>query len=394
MTGIEDRLRDAFRADAQTVQPQTVRPFASPATQLSRPAGDRPRGRLVIPVAAAAAVALVAVGTTVVLPRVLAPPIGIASGYPGDQMPSGPPPKFFLAITTNNDRYPSTTKLSVLNATTGRVTGVVSPPAAHRYFQNVAPLGNDRTFVADVQEPGCHTGLYTFRISAQGKPTGLTPLAVPVVPGQPQAGTLTASSDGTMIGFSTQVCSYKHMQKYFGQVGVINLASRHVTMWKYRASFFPVNLSLSANGALLTIVMSASRGLDLSIVRNAVWILRTSAPPGPLGQRYRKLIGPPTWPTATVLSPNGRLTWVLGWGQGPGVTLDTYQTATGELLRTWNIFSFQGYLEIPVLSLSASVSGRYLLVFGLTQVEKLDLATGKLTKVPGNNAYWPTDVAW
>jgi hypothetical protein len=263
----------------------------------------------------------------------------------------------------------------------------------------LAPLGNDRTFVTDAKGSGCDTTLYKFTINGQGKPVGLIPLAVPVLPGQPHPGSLTASSDGTMIGFDTQVCSYQHVRKHMGQVGVIDLATRHVTMWSYRFPATPVSLSMTANGAFIEIVSNPSGGKpELSMVRNAVWVVRTSAPPGPLGQRYRKLFGPPAWPTAAVLSPNGRLTWALEWSYvhtNPRirVTLDAYQTATGKLLRSWHIFPRQSYIMLP--SLSASVSGRYLLVFQFNNlVEKLDLATMRLTKVPGNVAYLPIDVAW
>ncbi len=408
MRTIEDRLRDAFRADAQTVRPETIRPFVSPGMRPGRPAGNRPRGRVMIPVAAAVAVGLVTVGTVVVLPRVLAshdhshhaPPSGIATGYPGGRMPSGPPPRFFVAITFSNDRT-AATELSVINATTGRITGRITSPGPHRNFQAVAPLGNDRTFVAEASGVRCDSWLYRFTLTAAGKPTGLTPLAVPMVPGRPVGpASLATSADGQLLAFATGRCAGRiKARQIFGHVGVIDLTSLHVTTWSYLFPANPASLSLSADGRLLELVSNPSNGSGgNSIVYNAAWVVRTSAAPGPLAQRYRKLFGPPTWPSATVLSPNGRLTWALQpryvraaprWR----VMLTMHQTATGRLLRTWHIFPRQAYLSDP--SLSPSVSGRYLLVFGFNYgVEQLDLATGKLTKVPGNNAYLPVDVAW
>lgn len=413
MNQIEDRLRETFRADAQTVRPQTIRPFVSPGTRPvrpGRPAGDRPRGRLVVPMAAAAAVALVAVGTSVVLPRILAnhdpghhaPPSGIAAGYPGGRMPGGPPPKFFVAITIRSSRSATPTNLSVIDAKTGKITGRIGLPEAHQYFQAVAPLGNDRTFVAAASAPGCHTRLYTFTISGRGKPVTLATLAVPVLPGTPlRGGSLAASSDGTMIGFDTRKCSKLNQSPnpVLGQVGVISLASRHVTMWPYRFPAMPDSLSLSANGSLLEMVSNPSGGKpEYTTGRNAAWVVRTSAAPGPLEQRYRKVFGAPAWPTAAVLSPTGRRTWAFQPRYArPAphwlVMLTVHQTATGKLLSTWYIVPQRKQLWNP--SLSASVSGRYLLVFQFNNgVEKLDLATGKLTKVPGNNAYLPADVAW
>ncbi len=408
MRTIEDRLRDAFRADAETVHPEAVRPFASPGARPGRPADRRPRGRIVIPVAAAAAVALIAVGTAVVLPRALsdhgrghqAPPAGIAAGYPDGQMPGGPPPKFFVAIVSLPGGKFDATELEVVNAATGRITGRITSPGAHRNFQAVAPLGNDKTFVAEASGIRCDAWFYKFTLTAQGRPAGLTPLAVPMVPGRPVGlSSLATSADGQLLAFTTGRCAAIKARQILGHVGVIDLAPRHVTTWSYLVPASPASLSLSANGRLLEMVSNPSGGKpELSIGRNAAWVVRTSAAPGPLAQRYRKLFGPPTWPSAAVLSPTGSLTWALlptyhraalHWQ----VTLAVYQTTTGRLLRSWHIFPRQGYLSDP--SLSASVSGRYLLVFGFNDgVEKLDLATGKLTRVPGNNAYLPVDVAW
>src|ERR1022692_2848735 len=87
MNGMEERLRDAFRADAGTVRPQDLRPFARPGVSgagrdrqqrhkrgnLSAPGprlgSDTPRGRITVPLAAAAAIAVIALGT-VLVPRI------------------------------------------------------------------------------------------------------------------------------------------------------------------------------------------------------------------------------------------------------------------------------------------------------------------------------------
>ncbi len=82
MKDIEDRLRDAFDADAYSVRPGSVRPLARPAAAdraaADRAAGQRHfggaervwRGKLLIPLAAAIAVALIAVGSVVGIPRI------------------------------------------------------------------------------------------------------------------------------------------------------------------------------------------------------------------------------------------------------------------------------------------------------------------------------------
>jgi hypothetical protein len=406
MTEIEDRLRDAFRADAQTVRPQ-IRPFVSPGTRLGRPVGDRPRGKFMVPITAAATVALVAVGTTVVLPRVLAnrdhhaPASGIAAGYPGGRMPSGPPPKFFVAITSRQNKTPSpATNVLVIDATTGQITGRLAPPAAHRYFQAVAPLGNDRTFVAEASGIRCDTWFYKFTLTAAGKPTGLTPLDVPMVPGtpiDPPSPAFATSLSRQVVAFATGRCTPTNIRSYDGQVGAANLSTRKVTMWRLKWPATPFSLSLTSDGKLLAFVSNPSSGTrEGSPEFNSAWVVRTDSASGPLAARYRRVFGAPAWPTAAVLSPNGRLIWAIQPRAVPiphRLLLTVHQTATGKLLRTWRIFPWQRSTSQP--NLSASVSGRYLLVFGYTSgVEKLDLATRKLTKVPWNNGYFQIDVAW
>ena len=66
MSNMEDRLRDAFRTDAQSIA--IVRPFESPTAW--RPDRERPtrERRVLVPLAAAAALALI-VGGAVVAPK-------------------------------------------------------------------------------------------------------------------------------------------------------------------------------------------------------------------------------------------------------------------------------------------------------------------------------------
>ena len=108
---MEDRLRDAFRGDAETVQPGTIRPFAgrdapedgAPTRGRARNHGRGPgsgsaagprRGRFLMPLAAAIAVAAIALGTFL-LPA-LWPGGSQSAGH------SGPPRPLdsFLTVTT------------------------------------------------------------------------------------------------------------------------------------------------------------------------------------------------------------------------------------------------------------------------------------------------------
>jgi hypothetical protein len=99
MNEIEQRLRDAFDADAQTVGPGSLRPPPGPALPQAAGGGLR-RGGLLMPLAAAASVAAVILGVAVV-PSVWP---GRNSGQVGHHrryLPILGPTGSFLAVTTS-----------------------------------------------------------------------------------------------------------------------------------------------------------------------------------------------------------------------------------------------------------------------------------------------------
>src|SRR6202035_3851836 len=128
MTSTEDRLRDAFRADAQTIQPGTIRPRADLADVSDPAPGGRARGigsagprrRLLISLSAAAAViaivgaaALVSSGSSPVVPVV-----GSRTAAPGGPVQAAP--RYLVGLLSNG--------LGVYNAATGRRITVITPP--------------------------------------------------------------------------------------------------------------------------------------------------------------------------------------------------------------------------------------------------------------------------
>jgi hypothetical protein len=413
MNTIEDRLRDAFRADADVVRPGSLRPLpARPARYhrgwlALRPSWGRPSGRVVLPLAAAAAVATISVAAVAVVPGLLpgrgsppAPTIGLGAGYPGGRLTAGRVPKYLVA--TVYAPHTDALTLEVVSSATGRVTGILAAPKAHRRFESVAVLRNDRTFVAAAVGTACDTWFYRFRLTAHGKPVGLTPLSVGRVPGQ-LAGpaSFAVSRDGRILAYATQKCRMKNITRYFGQIGAINLTTSKTTTWRYRFPAQPSSLSLSANGKLLGFVSNPSNGQHgTSIAYNSAWVLPTGSAAGPLGRRYRKVVGPPDFATGALLSPTGAVTLVMQpayhrkarphWQ----MRLGAYQTATGALIRRWQHFPRLGSLTDEP-SLVASASGTQYLVYSWTQQpEKLNLATGRLVTVPGHAVTDPVDVAW
>lgn len=435
MNSLEDSLRDAYRAAADTIRPETIRPptfAAEPASRARR--GPIARGwagargylragrlaggarRLGVPLAAAAAVAAIVVSATVVVPRVWS---GQASGsassgsagvsaqaFPGNRMPGGQPPRYFTAImSVSKSSQPDATSLDVFNPATGRVVGHLARPRPDLYFEAVAALGNDHTFVAAATRgvmprgtAGCNTWLYRFRVTPQGKPTGLQPLSLREVPGYLELGTLAASANGSVVAYNTTPCAFPDSRAYAGQVGVIHMRSGQLTTWKYRFPASPTSLSLSADGRLLSMVGNPSNGSSEStITLNSEWVLRTSAAAGPLEQHYRRVFGAPHWPIASTLSPAGTVV-IAGLprylrNQHWQVTLAAYQTATGKVTAIVDVLRVLSSLESA--DLSPSHSGRYLLLNSWNDfVERIDLATGRISKVPGIQDFRPIQVAW
>ena len=151
MSNLEDRLRDAFRADAETVRPQTIpdppaRPVR-PARRAPKRAGS-PLARAVAPLAAAAAVAAVAVGTG------LAAPLLPGHGHPGPGASASSPsrPRGLTGHPVSPEVTGGPVPSPVLGPAASR--GVLtSPPASGtpRFYVTVsiAPGGADSLVVRD-----------------------------------------------------------------------------------------------------------------------------------------------------------------------------------------------------------------------------------------------------
>src|SRR5215470_1879070 len=225
---LEQRLREAFAVAAQSVTPTAIslprladRPEPSwsrwlPWAWTRRRSWDRrlrlPRfcEQVLIPLAAAAAITVIAIAMTVVVPKALSAARGshqgihhaqmgsavprparvthaseLAAGYLGHRLPSGPAPRYFVGIQQLPAATTSTvlaTALAVYSSASGRVVANLEQPGGGRYYQAVTALGSDQTFVAaaiPARGTDCHTWFYRFSLGSQGQPTGWTPLSVP-----------------------------------------------------------------------------------------------------------------------------------------------------------------------------------------------------------------------
>ena len=386
MTSTEDRLRDAFRADAQTIQPGTISPRADLA-DVSEPApGGRARGigsagprrRLLISLSAAAAViaivaaaALVSSGSSPVVPVV-----GSRTAAPGGPVQAAP--RYLVGLLSNG--------LGVYNAATGRRITVITPPRAGLEFDAAAATSNDRVFVVAASSPhhGCYTDLYRLSLTAGGRLAGLAPLAVPRVAGALLGSTaLTASVSGQVIGYSAGNCASGH-----GWAGVIRLASRQVRRWSLTSEGL-YSLSMSSDGQTLFFDDAQVYGGD-----GTIRALPTSAPPGPVMRRARIVLPASSGldQTGSVVEADGGKI-LLGCRETQGTAvLASYASATGReltVLHTWR------NVDTAPCEISVTPSGGYVLFtdIGSGLGRRLDLYTGRVRDIRGG-AGQPVGVAW
>ncbi len=400
MSNMEDRLRDAFRADAQTIP--AVRPFESPMAR--RPGRERParERRVLVPLAAAAAIALI-VGGAVVTPRLWhrpedKHPSALGGAFPGGRVPKAPEPPYLVALIARSHQARNS-RLDVISTKTGKVTGSILPPRPGQYFTAIA-AANGQFIAQAANDSVCKTWLYSFRVSKVGHPTTPTSFGspahgFPVQGHDTPAGALAVTPDAKTVAYGAKDCSGTG-----GVVGVFRSASDRATSWHYVFPADPESLSLSADGGLLALVSNPSKsGVEFNPVRNAVWSLDTSGRGGSLGASYRRVVKPKKVATSAALSPTGALTFVVT-RSGPGVaTINAYRTSTGKHLFLVGHFDRKS-LNGPSLSLDPT--GRYaLLIDGLTlsmsdphPVIGVDLSNDHVFAIPGTASNQAISIAW
>ena len=413
MKEIEARLRDAFRADAETIKAtpgldvDEVRELGGRPTRGggagSGPTGQAARGKIALPLATAAAVAVIVAATAIVVPRVW-------PGHVGGHQSGGPARAFagrpkFIVVSTTTPNAPGV--LEVISSASGRVIGTLVPPKPRQYFTAVTALGNDRTFVVAVSAPNrCVTWLYQFSLGAAGRPTGLAPFEVPKLSGAElnQAGPvfmdLAASANGRLVAFTTVKCSGSQ-----GHVGVIDVRTRSVKLWSFGGGYVaPLGVSLSANGGVLGLVSfshpdNGHGGTEI----DTAWTLRTNSPAGPLTRYYRRVYDSLTFTTTAVtVSSTGTVVFAATHRAvvTPGlVKIISVRTSSGAPFGRPYVFAGR---DVYVVGLTLDTSGRYLLVYGWHRSGKtseypaaeIDLATGRLRLVHGAATGYVTSAAW
>jgi hypothetical protein len=394
MNTLEERLRDAYRAAADTVRPESLLPSAIPSPpgrDRRRPGRGPSRRRLLIPLAAAAAVIAVAAAVAVLLPRT-APGLGRGHSAPG---PAASvlltTPGYFVAM--NWTQSPS---MFVVNATTGARASQISLPFPAADLTSVA-TGDGQTFVVAATAPGsCSTTLYRFSLAANGTPGAMT--AFTSVGGQIGGPSGMALSAGArFVAYETLACgqqidSVAEQNNAKGYLSVLDTVTGQAKRWTFRNDGTGTgNVSISASGS---VVGFGNEVIDTSAASGSVAARgHVVATGGEFGQST--IVGglnvSPDGQTAyfaTFRTANDKPVW-SSW------QLRAFDLATG---RTRLVRSFPGTEGSPA-AVTFDPTGRYLVAESVvrtgptTKLALVDIATGQLTQL---NATWAVNpaIAW
>jgi hypothetical protein len=401
---LEDRLRDAYRAAAETVRADEVQEGAilSPPDRARRrarrtgrpgqPGRGAARRRALIPLAAAAAVIAVAATVAVLLPRA-AP--GLGSGKPNTGQPAPTlltTPAYFVEL--NWSLHPS---MYVVNASTGAQGARIGLPFPGTDLTSVA-TGDGQTFVVAATAPeGCSTTLYRFTLAANGTPGPMT--AFTTVTGQiGDPWDMAVSAGARFVAYQTLACgqqlnSVAEQNNARGYLSVLDTITGQTKQWTFRSDLPGTgNVSISASG---------------SVVGFANVVVDSSAPGGSLAAHARVVatngeFGASTLVDGLNISPDGSTAYFDTNADGangkPVWTshqLRAFDLATG---HTRLVSSFPGTGGSPA-AVTFDPTGRYMIVESVvrtgpaTKLALVNVGTGQVTPL---NASWALDpeIAW
>jgi len=331
MSALEDRLRDAYRAIADTVDPATIPGLAAETEPRATRSG---RMSFVMPLAAAAAVTVVVTMSVLLAgasPRFHARPAktraAAAVSFPA-----------FALVNLGSS-------LKVYNTRSGAVVALVTPPAGQK-FEDVASGGAARTFLAATGSSGsaCHARFYRFELSATGQPSPLRFLRS--VPGsQPTA--VAAIPGGGGYAYSAVHCATAPN----GLIGVSGRAGNRA--WAYdQGDDYTFSLAATADGDRLALSLYAGSGwADL--------LLNTHSSAGTVDKASRIVPAVPYAQTLAI-SPDGRTLYACA-SSGPTGTLTAYSTATGKKIRVLHRWTLASEARFYFCQVSADATGKALL---------------------------------
>jgi hypothetical protein len=357
MTTIEDRLRAAVRAAADTVADGSAPPLqlqlqGGPARRRAPRRLSQGGRKLLAPVVAAAAVLAVAAAAVAIASHSARPPRPAAG--PGPSVVRGIP-RYYLelaatgAAPTGGGPLTGPRSAVVRDTRTGARLAVARPPAPYNTFAAAAGAGDDRTFVlaAGRQPPpfGVYGALklYLARFNPAQRTLRLQPLPIAAFTRQAQLQDFALSPGGTELAVAVRT----GLNDSVFQIRLYSLAGQLIKIWQGRGSLIGPylangSISWSATGMLaMTWIPKATQGVYVLNTRAAGGSLATDAhlvvPARPQGDPFE------VWGSA-LLSTDGHTIVVpmIRLAGSPPVRgeFQEFSAATGRQIRAlWPVHS-------------------------------------------------------
>lgn len=280
---LEDRVRDAYRAAADTVHEEDILPHPKYLAWRSKRVrllgftrgarGARP-GRhhgWLQPLAAAAAVVAVA-AMSLLVPHLLQ-----SSGQGNGASASGTTalgPKFMVLVS-----YP---QAKIEAAATGKVTDKVTLPRGDAGWWAVAATSNGSTFVL-MDDRNFFAKFYRLRLTADGKEASLKPLKSPTIAMGPSNidQHLAVSADGRVAAYVTSAPGNHSSSAQ--QIVVFNMATGSTRRWFAPEIPEIQGVSLSADGDTLAFTRCPDIGCS------SAWVLPTDSASGQVFARAHRV---------------------------------------------------------------------------------------------------------
>jgi hypothetical protein len=356
LRGTEDRLRAAFRAQAGTVRPGTLRELRAPAGRGG--AGRRPARW---PAPAAAVLAVAAVVGALAGVRLAAGP------RPGPAAAPGARPAFYVALPPAG--YPGRPAATIHASASGKVVGRA---VVHgQVLGAVAAAADGRTFVLSAYRikpdsairPNSVTSFYRLTLAADGQVAALRRLPVTVPAGSQGAAvsSMALSGDGRTLAISVAPGGDQGDDR----VEVVTLRTGRARTWTTPWNSGVWGLSWGSGPALgfLTLVPPAE-GQELSY---RLHLLDTSRPAGDLLAASTLIPLRAGLVESAILVNHGRD--VVAWTRGPGpvrapgpAILSEFSARTGQPLQLLYAVPSSGQYAGTGVVWSADASGAHLLV--------------------------------
>ena len=365
MNSLEDRIRAATAAAADTVRPHSVPPLklrTEQMTSASLDAGGRRWTRMLAPVAAALAVAGVIVAAVQVGGAVHH---GTAAGNGGNAAPPPAPssvstgttgnvgrdgvPLYYVALNSTGNPVTHPVYAVVRATETGAALGTIQPSVPGGTIRAVTAAADDRTFVLDESKAGNGNlvgtrWFYLLRLSAAGKPVSLTKL--PFTAGRLITG-VALSPDGKRLAVAVQP---QDNPKYpnLTEVRVYTLATAAVRTWTQNNGVIgsgeddAMSVSWTADGRELAFDWGPGSGPGLG-----AWLLDTTrGGTGLLANSHQVLslgrLDTLSCQTDQIVSGDGsviicgaaKVSGQPGGSESVEVGFQEYSTTTGKVVRT------------------------------------------------------------